>query len=107
MRTGLAAHLRNAKLVTQAQEAIDAAGLAVAVVSRDGRYLWLTPNAHKALHKAFDASARAGEPLPESLRIWMQATPKEIPYPLFAFTFPLFPPVHTPTPYLTDTPSGY
>ena len=69
----IAAHLRNARLVTQAQEAIDAAGLAVAVVSRDGRYLWLTPNAHKALHKVFEGPARPGEPLPDTLCGWMQA----------------------------------
>lgn len=69
----IAAHLRNARLVTQAQEAIDAAGLAVAVVSRDGRYLWLTPNAYKALHKVFEGPARPGEPLPDALRGWMQA----------------------------------
>lgn len=69
----IAAHLRNARLVTQAQEAIDAAGLAVAVVSRDGRYLWLTPNAHKALHKVFEGPARPGEPLPAGLRDWLLA----------------------------------
>jgi DNA-binding response OmpR family regulator/DNA-binding CsgD family transcriptional regulator len=69
----IAAHLRNARLVTQAQEAIDAAGLAVAVVSRDGRYLWLTPNAHKALGKVFDEPARTGEPLPGVLRGWLRA----------------------------------
>lgn len=67
----IAAHLRNARLVTQAQEAIDAAGLAVAVVSRDGRCLWLTPNARKALHKVFDGPDRAGELLPDILRTWM------------------------------------
>lgn len=67
----IAAHLRNAKLVTQAQEAIDAAGLAVAVVSRDGRYLWLTPNACKALHQAFAEPARPGEPLPAGLHEWL------------------------------------
>ncbi len=69
----IAAHLRNARLVTQAQEAIDAAGLAVAVVSRDGRYLWLTPHAHKALQKVFAGPARPGEPLPSGLRDWLLA----------------------------------
>jgi len=68
----IAAHLRNARLVTQAQEAIDAAGLAVAVVSRDGRYLWLTPKAYRGLHDALAEPPRAGESLPPGLRDWLQ-----------------------------------
>ena len=75
----IAAHLRNARLVTQAQEAIDAAGLAVAVVSRDGRYLWLTPKAYRGLHNVLTDPPRAGENLPQGLRDWLQQEVDAVP----------------------------
>lgn len=70
----IAAHLGNARIVNQAQEAIDAAGLAVAVVSRDGRFLWLTPKAHRSLERCLPGPPRAGAPLPPAMGTWMHET---------------------------------
>lgn len=67
----IAAHLRNARLVVQAQEAIDSAGLAVAVVDRGGECLWLTPRARQALQDlpGMPADART---LPPQIREWIR-----------------------------------
>jgi DNA-binding NarL/FixJ family response regulator len=69
----IAAHLKTARIVTQAQEAIDAAGLAVAVVSRDGHFLWHTPKARRGLEACLPGVALSGgAPLPPALRDWVR-----------------------------------
>lgn len=68
----IAAHLRNARLVVQAQEAIDSAGLAVAVVDRNGECLWLTPRARLALQGVTGMPQDAAMTLPPQLQQWIQ-----------------------------------
>jgi DNA-binding NarL/FixJ family response regulator len=66
------AHLRTARLIAQAQEAIDAAGLAVAVVNRHGHCLWLTPKARNTLETFFPGLALSGTGLPDEARQWVR-----------------------------------
>ena len=69
----IAAHLQNSRLVMQAHEAIDAVGLAVAVINRDGHCLWLTRMARDRLQSFFPSAAEAGAQLPDRLRDWARA----------------------------------
>lgn len=68
----IAAHLRTARLVVQAQEAIDSAGLAVAVVDREGECLWLTPRARLALQGLPGMPQDAPAALPPQVREWIR-----------------------------------
>jgi DNA-binding response OmpR family regulator/DNA-binding CsgD family transcriptional regulator len=69
----IAAHLRNARLVIQTQEAIDAAGLAVAVVNRGGNFLWQTPKARDTLELFAPTPDDQPYPMPAGLREWVRA----------------------------------
>lgn len=73
----IAAHLRNARLVVEAQEAIDSAGLAVAVVDRDGECLWLTPRARLALQGLTDMPRDSARTLPPQIREWIQSNSEQ------------------------------
>ena len=58
----LAIHLANARLVRDAEAALDAAGAAVATFSADGRRLWTSPGARALIEEAFGpCGARAPE----------------------------------------------
>lgn len=68
----IAAHLRTARLITQAREAIDAAGIAVVVVNHHGHCLWLTPKARTTLESVFPGLAAAEDALPDDARQWIR-----------------------------------
>ena len=68
----IAAHLHTARQVAQAQEAVDAAGLAVVVVNRHGHSLWLTPKARDALERFFPGLSASGTGLPDDARQWVR-----------------------------------
>lgn len=76
----IAAHLRNARLVTQTREAVDAAGRAIAATDAEQRVVWATPLARQWL----DAIVEPGGRLPAPLRRWLQAVDAtETPYSLW------------------------
>lgn len=65
----IAAHLRNARLVTQTREAVDAAGRAVAATDAELRVVWATPLAQQWLESIVEPDGR----LPATLRRWLSA----------------------------------
>jgi len=59
-------HMRNARLVRQARNAIEAVGLAVVILDRDLEPEWMTPGAETLLQNESQDSG-----LPEALRVWL------------------------------------
>ncbi len=71
----VASHMRNARLVRQAHNAIEAVGLAVVVLNPDFEPEWMTPGAEKLLGDA--SSSSEVRSLPQPLRTWLQANAAE------------------------------
>ncbi|MEO3690434.1 response regulator transcription factor [Roseateles paludis] len=72
----LATHVRNARAVRQAREAVDVGGLGVLVVDARGRIAWRSPQAQRWLQEAGSADAThwlqgevASQPLPDGRRL--------------------------------------
>ncbi|WP_420465331.1 response regulator [Panacagrimonas sp.] len=63
----IGAHLSNARVMAEAQQAADAAGDAIVAVDVDCRVRWATPLARRWLGDVLDADAR----LPAALRQWL------------------------------------
>lgn len=77
----LAAHLRNARLVTQTRDAVDAVGRAVVAVDVDRRVVWATQLAQRWLESVIEPDYR----LPAPLRRWLDASDaNKTPFPLWS-----------------------
>lgn len=75
----IAAHLHNARLVTQTREAVDAAGRAVAATDAQLHVVWATPLARQWLEAIVEPDGR----LPAALRRWLGSVDAaETPYSL-------------------------
>lgn len=68
MLARIAAHLGNARITAQAQQAVDATGHAMFSATSDGRVRWLSPSARDWLQPCLDAQGG----LPEAVVAWLQ-----------------------------------
>jgi len=65
----VATHIRNARLIRQTQNAIEAIGLAMVILNRDLQPEWMTPGAEALLGHDWLVTG-----LPDELRVWLAAT---------------------------------
>jgi DNA-binding NarL/FixJ family response regulator len=67
----VAAHIRTARMMSQARDVIDAAAHAVIVLATDGAPLWQTSKASFWLEKYFPRNQTYGRKLPPQLQFWL------------------------------------
>lgn len=76
----LATHLRNARLVTQTRDAVDAVGRAIVSIDVDRRVVWATQLAQRWLESVIEPDYR----LPAPLRRWLDANDAvKTPFPIW------------------------